>query len=77
MDIAVVGCGAMGSIYAGLLASAGHRVIAVDTNEAHVAAINGGGLRVSDRQEPVLTAGGREMRNREATAAFIELGWRF
>ena len=47
MDIAVVGCGAMGSIYAGLLASAGHRVIAVDTNEAHVAAINGGGLRVS------------------------------
>ena len=29
MDIAVVGCGAMGSIYAGLLASAGHRVIAV------------------------------------------------
>ena len=37
----------------------------------------GGGLRVSDRQEPVLTAGGREMRNREATAAFIELGWRF
>lgn len=47
MNIAVVGCGAMGSIYAGLLASAGHRVLAVDTNEAHVAAINDRGLRVS------------------------------
>lgn len=47
MNIAVVGCGAMGSIYAGLLASAGHRVLAVDTNAAHVAAINDRGLRVS------------------------------
>lgn len=47
MDIAVVGCGAMGSIYAGLLADAGHRVLAIDTNEAHVAAINERGLRVS------------------------------
>ena len=47
MNIAVVGCGAMGSIYAGLLASAGHRVVAVDTNETHVAAINEHGLRVS------------------------------
>jgi 2-dehydropantoate 2-reductase len=47
MDIAVVGCGAMGSIYAGLLADAGHRVIAVDTNAAHLAAIAQHGLRVS------------------------------
>ncbi len=46
-DVAVVGCGAMGSIYAGLLADAGHRVLAVDTNDAHVAAINRQGLRVS------------------------------
>lgn len=45
--IAVVGCGAMGSIYAGLLAAAGNEVLAVDTNEAHVAAINARGLRVS------------------------------
>jgi 2-dehydropantoate 2-reductase len=47
MQIAVIGCGAMGSIYAGLLADAGHRVIAIDTNAAHVAAINQQGLRVS------------------------------
>ena len=47
MHIAIVGCGAMGSVYAALLASAGHRVLAVDTDENHVAAINAGGLRVS------------------------------
>jgi 2-dehydropantoate 2-reductase len=47
MHIAVVGCGAMGSIYAGLLADAGHRVLAIDTNAGHVAAINARGLRVS------------------------------
>ncbi|MDP6374393.1 MAG: 2-dehydropantoate 2-reductase [Pseudomonadales bacterium] len=47
MKIAVVGCGAMGSIYAGLLACAGHEVIGVDTNEAHVRAIVNRGLRVS------------------------------
>lgn len=46
MNIAVVGCGAMGSIYAALLASAGHAVIAVDTDAAHVDAINRNGLRV-------------------------------
>lgn len=47
MQIAIVGCGAMGSVYAALFASAGNRVIAVDTNEAHVTAINARGLRVS------------------------------
>lgn len=47
MRIAVFGCGAMGSIYAGLLASSGHEVIAIDRNQAHVDAINTNGLRVS------------------------------
>ncbi|MBQ76272.1 MAG: 2-dehydropantoate 2-reductase [Gammaproteobacteria bacterium] len=47
MRITVLGCGAMGSIYAGLLASSGHDVSAVDTNEVHVHAINEHGLRVS------------------------------
>ncbi len=46
MKVAVVGCGAMGSVYAGLLASAGHEVWAVDTWAEHVAAINANGLRV-------------------------------
>ncbi len=44
--IAVVGCGAMGSVYAGLLADAGHEVWAVDLWEAHMTAIVTGGLRV-------------------------------
>ncbi len=44
--IAVVGTGAMGSVYAGLLASAGHEVWAVDLRAAHVEAINRHGLRV-------------------------------
>lgn len=47
MNIGIVGCGAMGSIYAGLLADAGHRVLAIDTNRAHVEAINHRGLRIS------------------------------
>lgn len=45
--IAVVGCGAMGSIYAGLLASAGNDVLAVDRSAAHIDAIARHGLRVS------------------------------
>lgn len=47
MHIAIVGCGAMGSIYAALLATAGNEVLAVDRDAAHVAAINERGLRVS------------------------------
>lgn len=47
MKIAVIGCGAMGSIYAALLASRGHDVTGVDTNATHVAAIRSTGLRVS------------------------------
>lgn len=47
MNIAVVGCGAMGSIYAGLLADAGNDVLAIDTKQQHVDAINARGLRIS------------------------------
>ena len=46
MRIAIVGAGAMGSVYAGLLAGAGHEVWAVDPWLEHVAAIREGGLRV-------------------------------
>ncbi len=46
MKIAVFGVGAMGSVYAGLLADAGHEVHAVDPWQAHVDAINQNGLRV-------------------------------
>ena len=46
MKIAIVGTGAMGSVYAGLFASAGHEVWAVDPWREHVDAIRAKGLRV-------------------------------
>ncbi len=46
MKIAVVGAGAMGSVYAGLLADGGNEVWAIDVWQAHVDAINNNGLRV-------------------------------
>lgn len=47
MKIAIIGCGAMGSVYAALLADNGrHEVIAIDSWGAHVDAINSKGLRV-------------------------------
>jgi 2-dehydropantoate 2-reductase len=44
--IAVVGCGAMGSVYAGLFAAAGHEVWAIDRWREHVEAIRARGLRL-------------------------------
>ena len=46
MKIAIVGCGAMGSVYAGLFASAGHEVWAIDAWREHVEAMRANGLRV-------------------------------
>jgi len=46
MKIAVVGCGAMGSVYAALLGAAGHEVWAVDAWREHVEAIRNSGLRL-------------------------------
>ena len=46
MKIAVIGCGAMGSIYTGLLASAGHDILVIDSWQEQVNAINANGLRV-------------------------------
>jgi 2-dehydropantoate 2-reductase len=65
--IAVVGTGAMGSIYAGLLASAGHEIWAVDVNAEHVEAILSGGLRVEG------ASGDRTVRI-EATTTPAEVG---
>lgn len=60
MKIGIVGTGAMGSIYAALLADAGHEVWAVDTWSDHVNAINDSGLRVEgasgDRTVTSITA---------------------
>jgi 2-dehydropantoate 2-reductase len=46
MKIAIVGTGAMGSVYAALFASAGHEVWAVDRWREHVDAMRKNGLRV-------------------------------
>lgn len=57
MKIAVVGCGAMGSVYAALLGASGNEVIALDRWQAHVQAINAQGLRLEgpwgDRTVPI------------------------
>lgn len=46
MKIAIVGCGAMGSVYAALLADAGHEVWAIDSWKEHVDAMTSKGLRL-------------------------------
>jgi 2-dehydropantoate 2-reductase len=46
MKIAIVGTGAMGSVYAALFASAGHEVWAIDAWKEHVAAMKEKGLRL-------------------------------
>jgi 2-dehydropantoate 2-reductase len=47
MKIAIVGTGAMGSVYAGLLGKAGHEVWAIDIWQEHIGAIASAGLTVS------------------------------
>ena len=46
MKIAILGCGAMGSVYAALLSDAGHDVWAIDTWQEHVDAMRTNGLRL-------------------------------
>ncbi len=48
MHICVIGAGSLGSAIGGTLAVAGHDVVLVTRNEAHVAAIAGSGLRLHD-----------------------------
>jgi 2-dehydropantoate 2-reductase len=47
LKIAIVGTGAMGSVYAGLLGKAGHEVWAIDTWQEHIDSIARSGLSVS------------------------------
>ncbi len=68
MKIAVIGVGAMGSVYAALLADAGHEVWAVDTWEAHVDAINTTGLRVEG------ASGDRTVTTLRATTRMSDVG---
>ena len=68
MKIAVIGAGAMGSIYAALLADAGHEVWAVDTWGAHVDVINAKGLRVEG------PSGDRTVTSVRATTQIADVG---
>jgi len=60
MHIAILGAGAMGSLFGGLLAEAGHRVTLLDVDDAHLNAINETGLRLTT------DAGERTVANLEA-----------
>lgn len=53
MKIAILGAGALGSVIGAELHTAGHEVVLLDLNEAHLTAINADGLRVDwdDRTE--------------------------
>jgi 2-dehydropantoate 2-reductase len=67
LKIAIVGAGAMGSVYAGILAGAGNEVWAVDVWAEHVAAIRARGLTVEG-------ASGRRTVPIEATTEPAEVG---
>ena len=60
MNIAILGAGAMGSLFGGLLAESGQAVTLLDINDAHIQAIREHGLRLGtdagDRQVRTLTA---------------------
>jgi 2-dehydropantoate 2-reductase len=49
VKIAIVGTGAMGSVYAGLFAAAGHEVWAIDRWREHVEAMRSKGLRLEGK----------------------------
>ena len=66
MKIAVFGTGAMGSIYAGLFADAGHEVWAIDLWQEHINAINLDGLRIEG------PGGARVVKTLHATADVAE-----
>lgn len=55
--IAVVGAGAMGSVYAGLFAEAGYDVTVVDIWAAHISAISEAGLRLEGASGDRVVAG--------------------
>jgi 2-dehydropantoate 2-reductase len=68
MKIAIFGAGAMGSVYAALMAESGHDVWAVDVWQEHVDAINRDGLRVEG------ASGNRVVQGIRATADAAEVG---
>lgn len=68
MKIAVLGAGAMGSVYGGALAEAGHDVWMVDVWKQHVDAINTDGLKIEG------VSGDRVIRNIKAASNPDDVG---
>ncbi|MDQ0083143.1 2-dehydropantoate 2-reductase [Variovorax boronicumulans] len=57
MKISIVGAGAMGSLFGGLLAESGNEVTLIDVNDAHIGAVRTQGLRLAtDGGERQVTA---------------------
>ena len=76
MKITVIGAGAMGGSYGGLLAMAGHEVSLLDTWAAHVDAINRDGLRVDgvrgDHRVPAAASTGPIGDGAELAIVFVD-----
>jgi 2-dehydropantoate 2-reductase len=76
MKITVIGAGAMGGSYGGLLAVAGHDVSLIDAWQAHVDAINRDGLRVDgvrgDHRVRVAAASGPIGDGAEMAIVFVD-----
>lgn len=68
MKIAILGAGAMGCLYGGLLAEAGNDVWLIDVWKDHVDAINTQGLHIEG------VSGNRTIKNIKATADSKEIG---
>ncbi|MPV70171.1 ketopantoate reductase family protein [Burkholderia sp. BE17] len=73
MKVAILGAGAMGSLFGGLLAESGEAVTLIDVNDAHLDAIRRDGLRIDDdrgeRRIRVLRAVRPEAANADAVAS--------
>lgn len=54
MKIAIIGAGAMGSLYGGYLAKAGNQVYLLDVWQEHVDAVNQNGLVIQEGEEQVV-----------------------
>jgi len=68
MKIGVIGSGAMGSLYGGILAESGNEVYFIDVYKEHVDAINSRGLCILERGEE------RYIKNVRATTDASEVG---
>ncbi|MEM7344884.1 MAG: 2-dehydropantoate 2-reductase [Chloroflexota bacterium] len=68
MKIAIIGTGAMGSVYAGLLADSGNEVWAIDTWAEHIKAIQTNGLRVEG------ASGNRVIQTIQASTSTADIG---